>query len=210
MPENTIVVAEDDKKIADILIRYLQNEGYETVWIKTGNEVISFIKKNHPLLLLLDIMLPEMDGISICKELRTFSNIPVLMVTAKVNEVDRLMGLDIGADDYICKPFSPKEVIARIKAVLRRYNIHSAGNTKHTNIYIQTESKQLVVYGNTIDLTPYEFSLLELLFSQPGTIFSRAKLIKQVQGYQYEGYQRTIDVHIKNLRKKNKGIFTQS
>jgi len=206
MAEEFILIVEDEEKMATVLIDYLKKEGFETRWLTHGNDVISFLKKHTPVLILLDIMLPGMDGLEICKELRKFSNIPVIMISAKGEVMERVNGLNIGADDYICKPFRPIEVVARINAVLQRYHFQSSQITKQKqkDIYLDSDSNQLVINGNIIDLTPCELSILECLFSNPGTVFSRSKLIRNVQGYKFDGYNRTIDFHVKNIRKKTK------
>ena len=153
--------------------------------------------------MLLDIMLPGMDGMAVCREVRKFSDIPIIMITAKVEEIDRLIGLEIGADDYICKPFSPREVVARVKAVLRRIHHEPAQkNLAIGPIAIDEASHQARVSGEVLDLTPSEFRLLQVLISQPGRVFSRDELLARVQGYDCDGYDRTIDSHVKNLRKK--------
>jgi two-component system response regulator BaeR len=209
MAAEFVLIVEDEEKMAVVLIDYLKKEGFETKWLAHGNEVISFLKQHTPDLILLDIMLPGMDGLEICKELRQFSNIPVIMITARGEIMDRVDGLKMGADDYICKPFSPIEVVARINAVLQRYHFQSSQMTKQKQkeIYLNSDSNQLVVKGNSIDLTPCEFSILSCLFSNPGAVFSRSKIVRNVQGYNFEGYNRTIDFHIKNLRKKIKKFF---
>ena len=149
-------------------------------------------------------MLPDVDGMDICREIRKFSNIPIMMITAKADEVDRLIGLELGADDYICKPFSPREVVARVKAVLRR--IASSGKVPNELVFgglAVDESAHRASVGNEIlDLTPSEFNLLKVLMTHPDRVFTRSELMDKVQGYQFEGYDRTIDTHIKNLRKK--------
>jgi two-component system response regulator BaeR len=148
-------------------------------------------------------MLPDVDGMDVCREIRKFSNIPIIMITARVEEVDRLVGLELGADDYICKPFSPREVVARVKAVLRR-----AGGTATVSklvvgdLSLDETAHRASVGEDTLDLTPSEFSLLKVLMTRPDRVFTRSELLDKVQGYQFEGYDRTIDSHIKNLRKK--------
>ncbi len=203
MKEEHILIVEDEDKIASVLRDYLGKSGYRVTLLAWGNEVVPFLKSSHVDLILLDIMLPGLDGMEVCKEVRKFSQVPIIMVTAKVEEIDRLIGLEIGADDYICKPFSPREVVARVKAVLRRTHpqqevrvISSGGIT------LDEETRQVTVLGTQIKVTPTEFRLLKALMSHPNKVFSRNELVNLVQGYEFEGYDRTIDSHIKNLRKK--------
>ncbi len=154
-------------------------------------------------LILLDLMLPGTDGTEICREIRKFSNVPIIMVTAKVEEIDRIIGLEIGADDYVCKPFSPKEVVARVKAVLRRFFSQSSGKILQAGaIRLNKDTYQVTADDNKLDLTPNEFAILKVMLAQPERVFSRAQLINRVQGYDFDGYERTVDFHIKNLRKK--------
>jgi two-component system response regulator BaeR len=203
MKNQHVFIVEDEQKIAGLLKDYLQKANYRTTVIERGDEAVAQVKKWSPDLMLLDIMLPGMDGTAVCREVRKFSNLPIIMITAKVEEIDRLLGLELGADDYICKPFSPREVVARVKAVLRR--VHPGPSEKNLAlgpIVLDESRHRASVNGNELDLTPSEFKLLQVLMSQPGRVFSRDELIARVQGYHYEGYDRTIDSHIKNLRKK--------
>jgi two-component system, OmpR family, response regulator BaeR len=198
-----ILIVEDEQKIAALLQDYLEKAGYRTSVLSRGDQVLSWLKRNPSDLILLDIMLPGMDGIEVCREARKFSTLPIIMITAKVEEVDRLIGLEIGADDYICKPFSPREVVARVKSVLRRMHRETAG--KHLAVgplVLDENTYQAKVGGSELDLTPSEFRLLQVLMSKPGRVFSRDELLVRAQGYDCEGYDRTIDSHIKNLRKK--------
>ncbi|MCK9195832.1 MAG: response regulator [Syntrophales bacterium] len=198
-----ILIVEDEQKIAALLQAYLEKAGYSASVLNRGDQVLAWIKQSPPDLMLLDIMLPGMDGIDVCREARKFSMVPIIMITAKVEEVDRLIGLEIGADDYICKPFSPREVVARVKAVLRRRRPEPADRKLTAGPLVLDESTyQVEVMGNELDLTPSEFRLLQVFMSQPGRVFSRDELLVRAQGYDCEGYDRTIDSHIKNLRKK--------
>jgi two-component system response regulator BaeR len=203
MAHEHILIVEDEKKIAELLQDYLVGAGFKVTCHGRGGQVVSYVKKNSPALILLDIMLPDLDGMDVCREIRKFSNIPVLMITARVDEVDRLIGLELGADDYICKPFSPREVVARVKAVLRRGG-GTAAATKLAvgDLKLDERSHRASVGGDILDLTPSEFSLLKVLMTHPDRVFTRSELLDKVQGYQFEGYDRTIDTHIKNLRKK--------
>lgn len=198
-----ILIVEDEKKIAQLLSDYLENAGYTVTVIDRGDAVIPSVRKTAPDLILLDIMLPGMDGLSVCRELRKFSDLPVIMITAKVEEVDRLIGLELGSDDYICKPFSPREVVARVRAVLRRTTAPKKdSNLTAGPLTLSTESRKVTAQGELLTLTPSEFGLLKEMMQHPDRVFSRNDLLNRVQGYDFEGYDRTIDTHIKNLRKK--------
>lgn len=203
MSIKTVLIADDEEKIAALISDYLKKEGYETVILHRGDLVIPSIRKNPPDLVVLDIMMPGMDGISVCRETRKFSDVPIIMLTARVDEIDRLLGLEIGADDYVCKPFSPRELVARVKAVLRRTERKTEEKIiNEGGIRLEVETRRVTVNGSEIKLTPSEFGLLHVMMSHPERVFSRNDLLRQVQGYEYEGYDRTIDTHIKNLRKK--------
>ena len=196
---NSILIVEDEIKLANLLMDYFKLTEYEPFQINNGNEVISWVKENQPKAILMDIMLPGKDGIELCKEIRQFSNVPILMVTAKVDEIDRLLGLELGADDYICKPFSPREVVARVKAVLRRTNRVEDNKTA----LVLDQHQYIASYcGKDVSLTSVEFQLLKPLVDKPGRIFTR----EQLMGNMYSDHRivshRTIDSHIKKLRKK--------
>ncbi|MBI5591512.1 MAG: response regulator [Deltaproteobacteria bacterium] len=198
-----ILIVEDEIKISQILRDYLIQAGYKVSCLDRGDTVVPCVRKNPPCLILLDIMIPGMDGIEVCREIRKFSDVPVIMITARVEEIDRLLGLELGADDYICKPFSPREVVARVKAVLRRTHASRADDTLVVGeIRLIQETYQVLVAGHELKLTPCEFYLLKTLLGHPDRIFSRNELINIIQGYVFEGYDRTIDSHVKNLRKK--------
>lgn len=203
MSGREILIVEDEAKIAGILKDYLVKAGFKVSSLERGDEVIPCVRQNLPCLILLDIMIPGMDGMEVCREIRKFSAVPVIMITARIEEIDRLLGLELGADDYICKPFSPREVVARVKAVLRRSYAPPAEKTVMAgDIGFVQETHQVLVGGHELKLTPCEYNLLKTLLSHPNRIFTRNELINIVQGYDYEGYDRTIDSHIKNLRKK--------
>jgi two-component system response regulator BaeR len=203
MAHKHILIVEDEQKLAALLKEYLEKAGYRATIASRGDQAVAQVRKKAPDLMLLDIMLPGMDGMAVCREVRKFSSIPIIMTTAKVEEIDRLLGLEIGADDYICKPFSPREVVARVKAVLRRSNPETPESNLSLGPLVLDENTHLAkVSGQPLDLTPSEFKLLQVLISQPGRVFSRDELLSRVQGYDCEGYDRTIDSHIKNLRKK--------
>jgi len=203
MSNRHILVVEDETKLAALLKDYLERAYYRVTCVERGDQVIPFAKRHDLDLILLDLMLPGMDGMEVCRELRKFSTVPVIMITARVEEIDRLLGLELGADDYICKPYSPREVVARVKAVLRR--THAQPSEKRLSsggIELNQDTHQVWIMGNEIKLTPSEFKLLRVVMAHPGRVFSRAELVNLVQGYEFEGYERTIDSHIKNLRKK--------
>ncbi|MEG3128853.1 two-component system response regulator BaeR [Pantoea cypripedii] len=197
-----ILVVEDEPKLAQLMIDYLQASNYRTHHIGDGSEVLSYVQQSPPDLMLLDLMLPGRDGLTLCREIRRFSDLPIIMVTARTEEIDRLLGLEIGADDYICKPFSPREVVARVKTILRR--------VKRTPEEVQQASHLLIDEGRfqaswreqPLELTPAEFRLLKTLALEPGKVFSREQLLNHL----YDDYRvvtdRTIDSHIKNLRRK--------
>ena len=195
-----ILVVEDEPAIAELIEDYLIKENMEAVLLNNGNDVIDKIHDVAPNLVLLDLMLPGKDGMTICREIREFSNIPVIMVTARVEEVDRLLGLEFGADDYICKPFSPREVIARIRAVLRRFSNQPVMN-KH-GIELMPDSNKLKINQQDIELTVVEFKLFDKLFTNPDRIFSRDQLMEHIYPDHRVVSDRTIDSHIKKLRKK--------
>jgi two-component system response regulator BaeR len=203
MPGKNILIVEDEERIARLLQEYLEREGFRASIVSRGDQAVAQVRRKAPALMLLDLMLPGMDGLAVCREVRKFSNLPIIMTTAKVEEIDRLLGLEIGADDYICKPFSAREVVARVKAVLRRVQAEPAEkNLVLGPIALDEHTHRVTVSGRALDLTPSEFTLMQVLLSQPERVFSRDELLARVQGYDCEGYDRTIDTHIKNLRKK--------
>ncbi len=203
MTKRHVLIVEDEKKIADVLCDYLGASGYTTCQVARGDLVIPHIKQSKPDIILLDIMLPGLNGMDICREIRKFSSLPIIMITAKVEEIDRLIGLEIGADDYICKPFSPREVVARVKAILRRvYRETESDNLAVGPVLLKQMSREVWISDHLITLTPSEFNLLKLLMSHPGRVFSRRELVDKILGYDFDGYDRTIDTHVKNLRKK--------
>ena len=202
MPRSTILIVEDEPKISHLLRDYLQQAGYETRESLNYDQIRSWVEQEEINLILLDWMLPGMSGLEICQQLRTISNVPILMITARVEEIDRLKGLDSGVDDYICKPFSPREVVARVKAVLRRTNHEDHDELIAGQLRLDQTTHQVWVDESEVVLTPNEFGVLRVLLQRPGKVWSRESLLQQVQGYQFNGYDRTIDTHVKNLRKK--------
>lgn len=207
MSQSKILVVEDEVKIANLLRDYLEQSGYAAHCIDNGLEVVEYVKTNGCDLILLDLMLPGKDGLEICREIRQFSQVPIIMVTARVEEIDRLLGLEIGADDYVCKPFSPREVIARIKAVLRR-SIHQGPTASQI---IQLDEAKLGAHfkGQELQLTAIEFKILAILSAKPGQIFSRDQLIDGAYDDNRIVSGRTIDSHVKKLRKKLADISEQ-
>jgi len=197
-----ILIVEDEPKLAALHQDYLHQAGFATETIENGLEVIPAIKENAPQLVLLDVMLPGCDGLTILRDLRSFSQIPVIMVTARVEEIDRLLGLELGADDYICKPFSPREVVARVKTVLRRFATIEEKTATDEHLKLDSDRFEATLNGQLLKLTRTEFHLLERLISHPGHIYSRDKLIDTIYEDNRVVTTRTVDSHIKNLRRK--------
>ena len=198
-----ILIVEDEPKLASLESDYLIQSGYKTTIIANGLEVVPFVKATPPDLILLDLMLPGKDGMDICKEVRQFSNIPIIMITARVEEIDRLLGLELGADDYICKPFSPREVVARVKAVLRRFQPQNPNQAIETVLVSLDEDRYKALVNNIeVSLTAVEFQLLSKLLSEPGRIYSREQLMDHIYNDHRVVSDRTIDSHIKKIRKK--------
>jgi len=208
MNKQHILIVEDEEKIADLIRKYLKLEGYDSTIAHTGSDALSKFHSVSPDLVVLDIMLPDMDGLDICKNLRAFSNVPIIMLTARVDEVDRLMGFEVGADDYVCKPFIPRELVARIRAILNRI-VGNSGQKILTvrALALDTSQHKVTVDSIEIKLTQNEFSLLKIMMSTPNRVYSRQELLTATQGQSIDIYERTIDTHIKNLRKKlNKAV----
>ena len=199
------MVVDDEPQILKVLRAYLEKSGFQVVSAADGNSALAIFKREKPDFLILDLNLPGMDGLDVCKAIRRESNVPILMLTARVEEADRLIGLELGADNYVIKPFSPREVVARVRTIFRRTNISEAAASEHIQIgdlSIDVE-KHTVLRGDlTIDLTPTEFDILVTLARQPRRVFTRLQIMEQAQGDAFEGYERTIDAHIKNLRLK--------
>lgn len=198
---NSILIVEDEVRLARLEADYLHHAGFQTHCLSQGLEVVPWLKDHTVDLVLLDLMIPGRDGLDICRDIRSFSQMPIIIVTARVEEIDRLLGLEMGADDYICKPFSPREMVARVKAVLRRLQpqaSHSAAQTLKLN----PQSFKVQHDNQEVELTAVEFQLLYTLYQQPGRIFSRARLMDLIYQDQRVVSDRTIDSHIKKLRKK--------
>jgi len=195
-----ILVVEDEPKIAALLRDYLVVSGYRCSVLERGDEAVGWVRAHAPDAIVLDVMLPGADGLSICREVRAFSSVPILIVTARVEEIDRLLGLELGADDYICKPFSPREVVARVRAVLRR--AQPQASAEPPPLHLDEDRFEARVHGRALALTPVEFRLLCKLAAQPGRVFSRAQLIDALYVDHRVVSDRTVDSHIKNLRRK--------
>ncbi|WP_236102350.1 response regulator [Methylotetracoccus oryzae] len=201
-PPRTILVVEDEPKLAQLLMDYLSAAHYGTHWLSGGMPVVAWVRRNKPDLILLDIMLPGRDGVSLCREIRSFSDVPIIMVTARVEEVDRVLGLDAGADDYICKPFSLREVVARVGAVFRRIDRLKQDRMPDHGFHIDDERLEIRFDGQLLDLTWSEFRLLGYMLSNPGRVFSRERLLECLHGDSRSLTDRTVDSHIKNIRRK--------
>jgi len=199
MPGNILVV-EDEPRLAAVLADYLRQAGYEPHCLGDGREAVPRVRELAPDLVLLDLMLPGRDGIEVCKEIRSFSSVPIVMVTARVEEIDRLLGLELGADDYICKPFSPREVVARVKAVLRRAGGQPAAESR--GLTMDKSRGKAILHGRDLDLTAVEFQLLHFLAQHPSRIFSRAQVMDHIYPDRRVVSDRTIDSHVKKLRRK--------
>lgn len=208
-----ILVVDDEISICELLRTYFENEGYEVKTANDGAEGITFFKMYEPDLVLLDIMLPRKDGWQVCREIREISSKPIIMISAKGEVFDKVLGLELGADDYITKPFDMKELSARIKSVLRRYSSHSNQNDdeiiKYDNIEISLQKYELKLRGKSIDIPPKELELLYFLASNSNRVFTRDQLLDKVWGFDYLGDSRTVDVHIKRLREKLEGVSDQ-
>lgn len=205
MSTRTILIAEDDAKTAETVRLYLEREGYSVVCAATGPAAIDAVERLNPDLIVLDLMLPEIDGLSVCRRIRQVADPAVVMLTARSTEEDTLRGLEVGADDYVTKPFSPRELVARIRAVLRR-TVKPLDPRPHRlvcgDIEIDQNRKSVTVAGEATSLTPTEFKLLETFCRAPGRVFTRAELIQSALGWEFEGLDRTIDAHVANLRRK--------
>ena len=198
-----ILVIDDEPKIVEICQDYLIKAGFEVVHAYDGPTGLAVAQHSQPDLVVLDLMLPGMDGLDVCRELRRESNVPIIMLTARVEESDKLVGLELGADDYITKPFSPRELVARVRTVLRRGTINPRADLIHAgNLTLDRDHFTANISDREVALTPTEFELLATLASQPGRIFSRAQLLTAVRGVSFESYERAIDSHIRNLRRK--------
>jgi len=208
MTERTgqILIVEDEIKLAQLAADYLHNAGFSTEIVARGDEVVPWLKQRVPDLILLDLMLPGKDGLDVCREIRSFSRVPIIMVTARVEEIDRLLGLELGADDYICKPYSPREMVARVKAVLRRLQLQDCVSNSEA-LTLDANRFRVAAGTREVELTAVEFQLFQVLFRRPGQIFSRSVLMDSIYQDQRIVSDRTIDSHIKKLRKKLEALL---
>ena len=202
----SVLVVEDEPKIAQLLVDYLERDGFSVSVLSEGTHAVETIREREPGFLILDLMLPGKDGLTICREVRQFSQLPIMMLTAKVDEIDRLIGLELGADDYVCKPFSPREVVARVRSIARRLQQQPAVATdnklSYRDVTLLLDRYECIVQGQRIELTPVEFKMLRGFISQPGRVFSRDQIMDSSYPDGRIVSDRTIDTHVKNLRKK--------
>lgn len=203
-----ILIVDDDLNICELLRLYAEKDGYEPIVVHDGQQALDAVVQHSPKLILLDVMLPKLDGWQVCREIRKSSDIPIIMLTAKGETFDKILGLELGADDYISKPFDTKEVMARVKAVLRRtYNDEESNKTvKYDKLEINLVNYELVVDGKQIDTPPKELELIFHLAKNPNRVFTRNQLLDEVWGFDYYGDSRTVDVHVKRLREKLEGV----
>lgn len=209
MANNKVLIVDDDEHIVELIKIYMDKEGFETVTANNGKKAVELFKSEAPAIVILDVMMPEMDGWQVCREIRRVSNIPIIMLTAKGETFDKVLGLELGADDYMVKPFEPKELIARVKAVLRRSDTKESSAEKEIvfpNLTINLSNYELKINGNIVEVPPKELELLYFLASNPNRVFTREQLLEEVWGFDYFGDSRTVDVHIKRLREKLEGV----
>lgn len=202
----TILVVDDEPKIVQLARDYLEHAGFAVLTVRDGKAALTTVRTSHPDLIILDLGLPEMDGLDVTRVLRKDSNVPVIMLTARTEETDKLIGLELGADDYITKPFSPKELVARVRAVLRRWDAAAANAgaemIRAADLTLDVPRMRVTVGERVVEMTPTEFQLLAALARQPGRVFTRAQLLDAVRGIAFESYERAIDAHVKNIRRK--------
>jgi DNA-binding response OmpR family regulator len=204
MMKKLILVVDDEPKLSNLVQGYLEQDGYQVVVANNGREALFVARENKPDLIVLDLMMPEMDGWEFFRLHRQERNTPIIMLTARIDDVDKIASLEMGADDYLTKPFSPRELVARVRAVLRRSSAapEATDILRAGSLVLDVDSRALTQDDRLVDLTRMEFDLLMTLMRNPGRAFSRLDLLERTQGYAYDGYERTVDVHIKNLRKK--------
>lgn len=204
MARKKILVVDDEPKVGDLVRAYLEKDGYDVITAYDGKSAVEMTRNRKPDLIILDLNLPEMDGLQVCRTIRTFSPVPIIMVTARDEEVDKIVGLQLGADDYVTKPFSPRELAARVSAVLRRYSEGPRESSRITSgdLTLDLERHEVTYRDELVNLTAAEFKLLTVLARSPGRVFTRLQLMDAAFGETYEGYDRTIDAHIKNIRQK--------
>ena len=209
MANNKVLIVDDDEHIVELIKLYMDKEGFDTVTANNGKKAVELFKSEAPAIVILDVMMPEMDGWQVCREIRRVSNIPILMLTAKGETFDKVLGLELGADDYMVKPFEPKELLARVKAVLRRSDTKESNAENEIvfpNLTINLSNYELKINGNIVEVPPKELELLYFLASNPNRVFTREQLLEEVWGFDYFGDSRTVDVHIKRLREKLEGV----
>jgi len=199
-----ILVVDDEEMIVRTVRAYLEREGFKTYAAYDGEEALREIEDKSPDLVVLDLMLPKLSGIDVTRRIRARSNVPIIMLTAKAAETDRVIGLELGADDYVVKPFSPRELVARVRAVLRRSEgkVGEPERIESGDLVIDLKGREVTLAGEEVELTPTEFDLLAFLARHPGQVFTRLQLLREVQGYTYDSFARTIDTHVKNIRRK--------
>ena len=213
MSMGKIMVVDDDQNICELLRLYLEKDGYTVVIANDGEEALAKFPAENPDLMLLDIMMPKLDGWQVCREIRKKSNVPIIMITAKGETFDKVLGLELGADDYVVKPFDPKEIVARIKAIMRRTGKSASDNdvkeVSYDKLVVNMTKYELKVDGKVVDTPPKELELLYHLASNPNRVYTRDQLLDEVWGFEYYGDSRTVDVHIKRLREKLEGVSDQ-
>lgn len=212
MNDKKILIVDDDSNICELLRLYLEKDGFSTIIASDGEEAVRFAETEKPDLMLLDIMLPKIDGWQVCREIRKTSELPIIMLTAKGETFDKVLGLELGADDYVSKPFDTKEVVARVKAVLRRTTTYTNRDVKEVrfdNLVINLTNYELIVNGVSVDTPPKELELVYHLASNPNRVYTRDQLLDEVWGFDYYGDSRTVDVHVKRLREKLEGVSTE-
>jgi two-component system, OmpR family, catabolic regulation response regulator CreB len=206
--KDLVLIVEDEKGIADAVTFVLESEGFETEWVTTGSQGLALLSSRKVAMVVLDVGLPDMSGFEVLKEIRSKSRVPVLILTARSDEIDRVLGLELGSDDYMVKPFSPREMSARVKNILRRFK--EAPGIQETSVFSHDEEKQKIYfYNEELDLTRYEYRILALLVKRPGWIFTRDMIMEQVWHDPGESYDRTVDTHIKTIRAKLKSVNSQ-
>ncbi|MDD6484861.1 MAG: response regulator transcription factor [Clostridiales bacterium] len=209
MANNKVLIVDDDEHIVELIKLYLEKEGFATAAAYNGVQAVEKFKSEAPSIVILDVMMPEMDGMQVCREIRRVSNIPIIMLTAKGETFDKVLGLEMGADDYMVKPFETKELVARVKAVLRRTETKETNSDKEIvfpKLTINLSNYELKIEGKIIEIPPKELELLYFLASNPNRVFTREQLLEEVWGFDYFGDSRTVDVHIKRLREKLEGV----
>lgn len=208
MQEFKVLIIEDESRIREMVREYLENEGFQVDEAENGMIGLEKFKSEKYSIILLDVMLPGIDGWTVCREMRRSSDIPIIMLTARMEEYDKLFGFELGADDYVAKPFSPRELVARIKAVLKRGKIAASGNDgaifEYKALSINLDSRKMTIDGAMVDMTPKEFDLLSFFLSNPDKVFTREQLLNKVWGYEFGGDYRTVDTHVKMLRESLK------